>query len=116
MNTGMGGANAPPVYSLAVIVYQQLAAVDTAAADRYQQLYNAFADYSQGEDNPIDTQNRFWRIQLASLSVNTVVPRQYLQMRDIVAWLSDFQKVLLPIIVRYQLPQRLDHAKESCGG
>lgn len=60
---------------------------------------------SATQEEQIQAQNRFWRIQLSRLKKNTIDERECLA--DDVgyqAWLRDFRKGVLPTILEYNLP------------
>lgn len=51
--------------------------------------------------------NRFWRVQLATLETDTRAYRLLLCMRPERDWLSDFEKLIVPVLLQHGLPRSL---------
>lgn len=56
-------------------------------------------------DDDLEALNRYWRSQFARLDVDTTHIRLHLsQSADFNAWLHNFQRVVIPAILKYNLP------------
>lgn len=87
-------------------VSDMIAREDTAAADRFDhEFQKQFRVRGSESQEAIVALNRYWRIELGRLPVNTTSERECLidqiAPRD---WLRHFQSSVLPTILRFELP------------
>lgn len=94
-------------HKITVSIYTALAGFDVACAWRFTQLYQE--PESQDTKDHIAAANRFWRDQLASVTmVDTIAVRAHLlDQCDSHDWLRLFAQNVAPIIVSMDLPQKL---------
>lgn len=85
----------------ATVFYRELSLLDSGIAASFFSMFCEFAT-----DNSLDSLNRFWRLQLASLPIDTREYRTYLRDAYMDIWLIDFMSVILPVIRLYGLPRR----------
>ena len=89
---------------------RQLAKHSSSAAERFQSLFlQVHPGWIYGPLPSMDQQtrelNRFWRLNLGMLSVNTFSERSSL-INDIQPeyWLDNFERYVLPTVIENQLP------------
>ena len=58
--------------------------------------------HTEGVGRDITKVNRFFRLTLGSLPVNTIDAREALyETHDVAAWLNDFECYVLPLLIKY---------------
>lgn len=86
-------------------VYGEIACRSAIQAERFLRAYNKsiFQDLTTQDD--LIRLNRFWRLQLGRLPINTINERECLSDHsDFNAWLHNFREIVLPTILKYKLP------------
>ncbi len=88
--------------SLVIYTHQQIAAFDTAAADRFRAASQGFVGTPIQQ---IQLLNRYWRRQLTTLNVDTIDAREAL-LDNItqLEWTRLFKQHVLPLIIDHHLP------------
>lgn len=95
---------------LASAVRDLLAQEDENAALRWQTIFMNHRpnDYKLPYDRQLAAINHFWRVQLAQLPVCTIEERECLTDGiDIVDWLRNFKRYVIPTILEHGLPTNL---------
>lgn len=94
--------NAKPF--LATAIYSALASHSLDCARAFLEIYPD--SNTDSIESQIHQANRFWRLQLGSLSVDTIEARDYLvECNDANDWLRLFCENVVPVIVAFGLPK-----------
>jgi hypothetical protein len=76
---------------------------DSDCSDRF---LNTFTAQTTSQYDDIVALNRFWRIELTKVPVNTISERECLiDNIDPLDWLRHFKSQVLPTIIRWKLPK-----------
>lgn len=89
--------------SLVRIVSDLIADAEPDSADRF---YTSLGYRPSTQRDEIIEMNRYWRLELGKLPVNTISERECLiDQIEPIDWLRHFKAQVLPTIVRFKLPK-----------